>query len=298
MAIMAAKSSRSIAAIHGVLRLGASYVPIDPDSPLERARKIISDADPALVLANGNTMDLARGFGRKVLDLDAIDRTPYDDAASERTDRSIAASDPAYILYTSGSTGSPKGVVVSHDSAVGFVERAAKEFKLDRSDRLSSHAPLHFDLSVFDLFAASRSGCAVVLVPTRLSMFPARLEQFIADSGITVWYSVPTMLSGLSRVCRSPLPNLRAILFAGEVFPVPALRRLMEALPGRRFANLYGPTETNVCTWHEVREPPEPGADPRRSASPSPTQRCGRRARRAAKWRSGKSESSSSGAGR
>jgi acyl-coenzyme A synthetase/AMP-(fatty) acid ligase len=120
---------------------------------------------------------------------------------------------------------------------------------------LSSHAPLHFDLSVFDLYAASSAGAPVVLVPPEMSVFPLNLARFIADRRISVWYSVPSILTMLvlrGRLEEIDLSVLRTILFAGEVFPTKYLGQLMKSLPEVRFANLYGPTETNVCTWYEV----------------------------------------------
>ena len=136
----------------------------------------------------------------------------------------------------------------------------SSEFSVSADDRLSSHAPLHFDLSTFDLFAAALAGAPVVLVPPETSLFPAAVRRFIELNEITIWYSVPSILSMLAaRGGLSPgdLPRLRRILFAGEVFPTKYLRRLMELLPHVRFANLYGPTETNVCTWYEVPTLPE-----------------------------------------
>jgi acyl-coenzyme A synthetase/AMP-(fatty) acid ligase len=115
-------------------------------------------------------------------------------------------------------------------------------------------------LSTFDLYAAARAGAAVVLAPPAASVFPVELRRFIEGQGISVWYSVPTVLTML--VTRGGLeggefPQLRAILFAGEVFPTPHLRRLTQLLPHVRFANLFGPTETNVCTWWDVPSLPE-----------------------------------------
>jgi amino acid adenylation domain-containing protein len=149
--------------------------------------------------------------------------------------------------------------MISHRNSLTFVDWAASETALQPSDRLSSHAPLHFDLSIFDIFAAAQSAAAVVLVPPETSAFPRSVGRFIEDQRITVWYSVPSVLSMLALrggLKRGDLPRLRTIHFAGEVFPTPYLRALMTKLPHVRFYNLYGPTETNVCTFYEV--PPLP----------------------------------------
>lgn len=167
--------------------------------------------------------------------------------------------DLAYVLYTSGSSGSPKGVTLTHGNGLAFVEWAAQELDLSAHDRLSSHAPLHFDLSIFDLYAAAYAGAAVVLVPVKALVFPVDLAQFIEDARVTVWYSVPSALTLLVRqgsLTAGCFPQLRVVLFAGEVFPAPALRSLMAGVPHARFVNLYGPTETNVCTWYDVTRPP------------------------------------------
>jgi acyl-coenzyme A synthetase/AMP-(fatty) acid ligase len=124
-------------------------------------------------------------------------------------------------------------------------------------DVVSNHAPFHFDLSTFDLYATLRAGAKVVLLPEWASAFPSRLAQTIADKGISVWYSVPSAL--ILMMTRGKLdarsyPALRAILFAGEVFPVKYLRELKRCMPQARLFNLYGPTETNVCTYYEVTD--------------------------------------------
>jgi acyl-coenzyme A synthetase/AMP-(fatty) acid ligase len=128
-------------------------------------------------------------------------------------------------------------------------------------DRLSNHAPLHFDLSVFDIYVALRAGACVVMVPDEANAFPVQLAEWIEREGITVWYSVPSALVRLllhGNLERHTFARVRTVLYAGEPFPVKYLRDVMPRFPNARFFNLYGPTETNVCTFHEVPDPIPP----------------------------------------
>ena len=178
----------------------------------------------------------------------------------EPLDLNLTEQDLAYILYTSGSTGVPKGIMHTHRSGLSFAEWAVETYNLTAQDRLSNHAPLHFDLSTFDFFAAAIAGACTVIIPEALTKFPANLSRLIQDEHISIWYSVPFALIQLMQrgnPTAHDLSSLRWILFAGEVFPTKHLRSLMQLFPGVQFSNLYGPTETNVCTYYHVAQIPE-----------------------------------------
>jgi amino acid adenylation domain-containing protein len=276
--ILLEKSPEALASLFGVMRIGAAYVPIDPDAPPARAARIVSGSGMRVLIttARAGAQTLARlpdDATRPTVALldDRGEGTPL--AAPVLEWSTILAAPPvpethpwpepedlAYILYTSGSTGEPKGVMLTHRAALAFVLWSAELLELRPDDRLSPVAPWHFDLSVFDLLASAHAGAAVVLVPKRVMLFPVNLADFIRDQAISVWYSVPSVLTRLmlhGGLAERQYPRLRHVIFAGEVFPTRHLREVMKALPGRRFFNWYGPTETNVCTWYEVTTPPE-----------------------------------------
>ncbi|MEP5153382.1 amino acid adenylation domain-containing protein [Planktotalea sp.] len=261
-----AKGAPVVACMQAILRLGAAYVPVDPNSPAERARKIFTDCNVRLVLTTQARVQMAgevlEGLALCLLneecDLSAPDAslgTAFDPFVGHAVnDAAVTGDDLAYILYTSGSTGTPKGVCITHDNALAFIEWAGSELRLDPTDRLANHAPLHFDLSVLDLYVAFRAKASVLLLADGLSFSASALLEEIERDRPTVWYSVPSVLMLMMQAGLLELqkPSLKTILFAGEVFPISQLRVLRERWPDVRLLNLYGPTETNVCAYYEV----------------------------------------------
>jgi clorobiocin biosynthesis protein CloN4 len=258
------KSVDTIATMQAVLRLGAAYVPLDPMSPARRIRAIVEDCSlAALVPGDQRAAQVLTGpLGRVPhLAVENVTSGADDPIGVEPS----SEDDLAFILYTSGSTGTPKGVAMSHRNALAFVSWAARELEATADDRFANQAPFHFDLSVLDLYAAFFVGGSVHVIPDGASFVPRVLVDFVESRGVTIWYSVPSVLTmmmeagGLLALERC---SIRAFCFAGEPFPIRHLRRLFERwpYPAARYLNLYGPTETNVCTFHEVR-----GIDPART---------------------------------
>ncbi|WP_145277395.1 amino acid adenylation domain-containing protein [Tautonia plasticadhaerens] len=270
--LMLPKSPEAVAAIHGVLRSGAAYVPVDPTAPPARGAGILADAFVKAVVVDSGLVDALRscwpGPGPMpkliVVGEGAADHPDGVSWAEVMADEAPTPDpsprfdgDVAYILYTSGSTGTPKGVTLSHANALCFLDWCASAFGVEPGRRFASHAPFHFDLSVFDLYACCRAGGTLVLVGEGLGKDPARLGDFLTDRAIDVWYSAPSILALLSEYGRIDRPGLtppRLVLFAGEVFPIAHLRRLRRLWPYATLWNLYGPTETNVCTAHRIPE--------------------------------------------
>lgn len=287
VALLMPKAPMAIVAMLATLKAGAIYVPLDPAGPASRLALMLAAIECRVVLTAGKVAPMleqalaAAKLRRRPL-IGWLDTTTwssrslrpafdlYDTVAHAPVSSSVAAacsdSDPALILFTSGSTGQPKGVTITHRNVLSFLGWAIPHFGITSTDRLSQHAPLRFDISTFDIYGALSTGAQLHLVPPELNVLPHKLAQFIRDGQLTQWFCVPSVLNLMAQfdaVRQRDFATLRRVLFAGEVLPTRTLIHWMRRLPHAKFSNLYGPTETTIASsCHTLARSPSDNREP------------------------------------
>jgi amino acid adenylation domain-containing protein len=259
------KSASAVISFAGVLMSGNFYVPVDIKAPLARLRKILEHLAPILVITRREYHKAIHDLSipnEKILFLEDALKNAKNYPISElivynkATSDQIIDLDPCYVMHTSGSTGVPKGVVISHRGVIDYINWAATLFDIKEKEIIGNQAPLFFDNSTLDIYLSWATGALVHLIPEEILLFPAKLIEYLENHQITLIFFVPSLLVNISKLnLLSPgrLPFLKKIIFAGEVMPTKHLAYWQRNLPGRFYANLYGPTEIAVdCTYFIV----------------------------------------------
>lgn len=275
------KSIEEIVAIYGILKAGAVYVPIDPASPTQRIAYFIENChSKGLVTTRKIATKLYQEFSDRVAtslqqiiltDEDAKDIGEFcqtkivtwqqvlESSEEPLPCNSLIDCDLGHIMYTSGSTGNPKGVMLTHRSILNFANCFYHCLEVQPSDRLSHQLPIYFAASVVDIFTSIQAGATIVVVPPELAVFPIDLANFIEAQRITIWFSVPSLLTQLvlrGNLQQHQFQHLRQVLFAGEPFPIQYLRQLMQLMPQVEYCNIYGSAETGARTYYRFRTLP------------------------------------------
>lgn len=259
VAIFMDKSVSCISALYGAAYSGNFYTVIDVEMPDQRMDKILTSFQPAAILTTEEHLERVKGLctgGSIILRYEDCMRDPIPAREIAAVEERIIDTDVAYVLYTSGSTGIPKGVIISHRSLTDFIDWAVQRFGLDESYVWGNQAPLYFSISVWDVHVTVKTGASMHIIPQQCFKVPRYLMGYLSDHKVNALYWVPSALvfpAALGALKSAPPLDLKDVFFGGEVMPVKYLNKWMERYPEARYVNLYGPTEvTDTCTMYEI----------------------------------------------
>lgn len=257
------KQPKEIAAFFGVITGGNFYVPVDEEMPESRIHLILENVNSPLILCDEDTLDKASSFGIEAVLYDDICETPPDASALKQIYDSTIDTDPIYIVFTSGSTGVPKGVAACHRSVIDYIEQLSEVLEFNEDTIFGNQTPLYFDACLKELYPTLKYGATTYLIPHDLFRFPIKLVEFMNEYQINTicWVvSALTMISSFGTFRTIVPEHLHTIAFGSEVFPIKQFNLWRETLPHASFTNLYGPTEgTGMCCYYKVNRSFEPG---------------------------------------
>lgn len=252
------KSPNTIATFFGVINAGCYYVPIDSEMPATRINLILDNCKPKVIICDDSTIEIANNFDYKadVVLFSDIVNTKSDEKALADVRKHAIDTDPIYIVFTSGSTGVPKGVCACHRSVIDYIEQLSETLGFNEDTIFGNQTPLYFDACLKELYPTLKFGATTYLIPHSYFMFPIKLVEYINEHNINTvcWVvSALTMISAFATFDTVVPHTLRTIAFGSEVFPIKQFRLWKAACPEAKFFNLYGPTEgTGMCCYYPV----------------------------------------------